>query len=253
MPRRVRSSPRFNRLGCAMAGVAMVCFVGACGVTTDDSVREIDIPAALAATSTTTTTTTRPATTTTTSIAPPSTDAPTTSSTIPVEATMRSVRLYFVANDRFYEERREVFRTAEPRQILEELIRGPLDPLTPFAATTSLAFDDILAVRILRGLAVVQVSPRVGTLDFPEKVRFAGQVVLTLTELPGVGQVQFEVDGDPLDLPEGDGGLPDGPLARESFENLIERDIFGPDGSTPTGNSSGFPDTIPIDGPGPVQ
>jgi spore germination protein GerM len=242
-----------------MGGLTLMGFVGACGVTTDDSVRQIEIPAALAATSTTTTTTTRLATTTSTSIAPPSTDAPTTSSTIPVEATLRSVLLYFVANERFYEERREVPRSADYRQILEELIRGPLDPLTPFAATTSLAFDDVLAVQVVRGLAVVQVSPRVVTLDFREKVRFGGQVVLTLTELPGVGQVQFEVDGKPLDLPEGDGGLPDGPLARESFENLIERDIFEPDGSTPTfetgpsaGAGSGVSDTIPIDGPGPT-
>lgn len=50
-----------------------------------------------------------------------------------------------------------------------------------------------------------------------------GQIVLTLTALPGIAAVVFEHDGEPLQVPGADGALSAGPLTREDYADLVDR------------------------------
>jgi hypothetical protein len=203
--------------------ISAVAIVGACGVNVDVSVREINrgaVPEQLLATSTTTTTTTS-TTTTTTSIAPPSTDAVSTTTTVPA-LTTKTVSLFFLLNDRFVEEFREVPLSAQPRDLGTELARGPLDPNNAVLASTAVNFGDIEDVVVSRGVATVVLAPRVSGLQFKAKILLAGQIVLTMTSLYRVGQVRFELEGEPFEMPQGDATYADGALAWGSFSDLIE-------------------------------
>jgi spore germination protein GerM len=71
------------------------------------------------------------------------------------------------------------------------------------------------------GLATVELGP--GFLDLvPAAQRVAvAQVVVTLTGLPGVGQVQLTLDGEPLSVPVADGSSVDEPVSRDDFAALL--------------------------------
>jgi hypothetical protein len=230
-----------------------------CGVTVDQNVRDInprDVPGGLMATSTTSTTTTTTSTTSTTVLAPPTVEP---TSTLPLPPTTKRVILYFVVDDRFVEEFREVPVDGNLQSVVNELAEGPQGPETTVFATTSVQFDDVVSVRLNRGVATVELSDRIAEMSFAERLRLAGQLVLTLTSQSNVGQVQFTVAGQPFEVPQGDGTFSDGSLARESFVDLVtaiepvvsstiplDGPIDGPiDGSATSGGANGTTSTIP--------
>ena len=190
------------RRGVAAALVAVGLATTGCGVTHDKAARAIDLP--FRVTDSTTTSTTEaplPTTLATTTTAPKPT---TTATTVPTEV----VALYFAVGDRI----RLTFRTVvlptsrarhEPLSIVRELESPPV-------GLDTLVRSEVANVVVDRGRAIVALNPSFFALPPPPQLVIAAQLVLTLTDRPGIGRVGFvDQDGQPVGVPRADGSLGD--------------------------------------------
>ena len=148
-----------------------------------------------------------------------STSTTSTTTTIPIDGAV--IQLYFVLGSSLQPEARVVVEEVDPTIALRMLIIGPsLFPATG-AARTALPSDLNVDVKVEKGVASVNTS--IGLLtDVPaaDQILAVGQMVLTLTSLPGIGQVRFTVNGRPQSVPRGGGDLT-APGAEVSFDDYI--------------------------------
>ena len=212
-------------LGAALAATSTV----ACGIPTDDTVRPIDaraIPNQLSASSTSTTSTSTTSSTsttapprppsTTTTVAPPSTQAP----------VLEPLMLYFSLGDRIVEVARAVPTTPTLDDVVLLLAFGPNLGETSPAARSAVELGDVESVTLSGGVAIVQLSLKFRDLPATEQRRSVAQLVLTLTERPGVGQVRFLVQGTALPVPRGDGTFGDTAVSRDDYLSLLDTGSF---------------------------
>lgn len=152
----------------------------------------------------------------------PSTTLPPTTTTV---ATRFDVTLYYVdADDRLV----PVDRTLEAAPSLEDLVAVLLEP--PPASDvdgplrTALAGTDepvVNAVSLERGVASVDLSVAFRSLPPSDQLLGIAQIVYTATGRSGVGRADFTLDGEPVDVPSGDGSLTSDPVARDDYTNLL--------------------------------
>ena len=149
--------------------------------------------------------------TTSTTVAPP-----TTTTTLPWRT-----NLWYIGGDRLVPAPRQLRDQPEVDQVLRLLLRGPSE-------------DDLSLVRsaLDPGDAVVEGPPTDGQLtidlasDFgrrspSEQVLGLGQLVFTVTEVPGVGRVTFRIDGTALAVPLPNGQLAQRPVSRDDYAVLV--------------------------------
>ena len=210
-----------------------------CGVGGDGELQQIgsDDLAGLDQTTTSTTTTT-----TTTTVAPTAdgagghhdTTTGCTTSTIATEP----VELYFVAGGVLESVSQELTRGVSLSRVLTALESGPPPPDVGIGLTSDLPIGLTRSVTESgTGVATVDL---VGDLfeDIPggvEQRRAIAQIVLTLTMRPGIGQVSFTLDGEPLAVPKLGNVLsdPGEPVARIDYESLLDQDdVFTTDEPT---------------------
>lgn len=87
---------------------------------------------------------------------------------------------------------------ANPSHALSQLLIGTPPPRTRSAIPRGVQ----AVVTIERGVAVISVSRLLlSETSTSDQIIAIGQIVLTLTSLPGVGQVQFVADGRPIAVP----------------------------------------------------
>jgi spore germination protein GerM len=204
----------------AATAVVGIVTVASCGLPNDHSysaIRADDIPFGIADTTTSTTTTIPPATTTTTTP-----QVTTTIATTPV-------KLYFVSNGKLQPVTRALPNPAGPEAALAALQQGPLENDQPAGLRSAVPAGTIGMVTVGGGVATVDLAPSfvqpttagnqatVATVDQP--LAF-GEIVLTLTSLPGIGQVKFAVGGQPQDALVADGSLVAGPVSADSYAAL---------------------------------
>jgi len=204
--------------------VTAVLVLAACGLPNDGAYTPIQadaLPAGISDTTTTsTTTTTVPLATTTT--AP---QATTTTSTIPTE----SVSLYYVINGRLQPVPRSLALPVAPLAALTELQKGPEERDQPAGLRSAVPAGSIVNVGVSAGVATVDLAPvfvqlTTGTEQLPvpnvDQPLAFGQIVLTLTSMPGIGQVRFTVGGQPQGALVADGSLVDGPVSADNYASL---------------------------------
>ncbi|HVM52467.1 MAG TPA: GerMN domain-containing protein [Acidimicrobiales bacterium] len=90
-------------------------------------------------------------------------------------------------------------------------------PLRTALTEPSLVSD----VRLVGGIARVDLVAGVSALPTEEQLLAVAQIVCTLTGRPGVGQVSFTLDGARLPVPKGDGSLVTSPVARDDYSTLM--------------------------------
>ncbi|MDA2967446.1 MAG: GerMN domain-containing protein [Actinomycetota bacterium] len=194
-------------------------FVG-CSIPGSGEVTSIDankIPYELNATTTSSPPTTVPATTTTSPVIETTT---TISSTIPVEL----VSLFFVAGTQVVPIDRPLLSPAAPPQVLAALAEGPPEGDAAAGLRSALPIDFAAQVTLERGIATV-VLPATFITDLPgsEQRLAIAQIVLTLTQQSGVGQVRFTSNNEPQTVPRGRGDLssPGATVACDDYANLL--------------------------------
>lgn len=198
---------RRNRLsGILLAGICGVLFVS-CGPGPQDIATPLrGVPLDLTTPTTTSTTTTTP-------ISPPTTLVPT-----------EGVVLYFVRDESITSLVRNIRLDAEPQEVLELLLEGYPSTFLGLDVRSAIPNDLKATVTVERGLATVDTDEsllsEISPIDQPLAI---AQIVLTLTSRPGIGQVNFLVNGEPQAVPRGGGELApaDQPVAYDDYATLL--------------------------------
>lgn len=117
--------------------------------------------------------------------------------------------------------------------VAEQALAAPVSPRAPLDALASppaeaprirSALTDpsiVHEVRLVGGIARVDLLPAVSALPGDEQLLAVAQIVCTLTGRPGIGQVSFTLEGARLAIPKGDGSLVTTPVARDDYAGLI--------------------------------
>jgi len=192
-----------RRKGLAALGV-LCALVTSCGVPSQSSqkpINESDIPAGLR---------------------PLDPDAETESNQV------QRIDVWFVREGHLASVSHLVISPASPSAVLADLLAGPTDFEQSRSLRSAIPDPDVVnEVVIVRGVATVAISA--GFTDIPanDQVLAIGQVVLTLTGLPGVGRVRFAIDENIVAVP-----LPSGDATNESVSRDDFADLMDPVGSS---------------------
>jgi len=191
-----------------VAVAVMVAVTAGCGAQPRVAYEPLVPPADLSEVTTTTTSTTI-ATTAATTIVP--------TTTVPTEL----VAVYFVGTGQLRRTERSRPRGVSVSDVLDLLAAGP-DTASPSLRSAIPATPRVLnRVTVSGGVATVDLNPAVRDLTRSEQSFAFGQIVLTLTERPGVGQVRFTLGGSPLAAFLPDGSQRDAPVAKEDYQILL--------------------------------
>ena len=113
----------------------------------------------------------------------------------------------------------ELAAPVDLRAALDALALPPADagPLRTALTEPSIVRE----VRLLGGIALVDLLSHVSALPTDQQLLAVAQIVCTLTAQPGVGQVSFTLEGARLAVPKGDGSLVNSPVARDDYAGLM--------------------------------
>lgn len=118
---------------------------------------------------------------------------------------------------------------AELSDVIELLLAGPTTAERSAGISTAIG-EDVVARQIdtSHGVAEIDLAEAFSDDSGHRQLRAVAQVVCTLTSRPGVGQVTFTLDGEPIDVPRGDGSTTSDPVARDDYRQLAEPDSARP-------------------------
>jgi spore germination protein GerM len=126
-------------------------------------------------------------------------------------------------DDRLVETVRRSGAGLGPQRQLDLLVAGPTPAEQAQGLTTALAAT-VLRVTVPAGstTAAVEISvPEEGAGRIDEAVAY-GQIVCTLTARPDIAAVRFLRDGQPLQVPDGDGAVTGAPLTAADYRSRID-------------------------------
>jgi hypothetical protein len=183
--------------------LAVVALLAACSSLeaqdTDSPIRNEQVPFDLLAASTTTTT------------MPP----PTTTTTLPWRT-----NLWYVAGDRLVPAPRQLREQPEVAQVLRLLLRGPADDDLPLVRSALGVADASVAGPPAGGTLTIDLVADFGARSSSEQILALGQLVFTVTEVPGVGRVVFRIGTTELAVPLPNGQLAQGSVSRDDYAVL---------------------------------
>lgn len=199
-----------RRLAVTLAALVIVAVPVGCGVAADGSFEAFSddqIPFGLAdpATTTTAVTTTVPPTTVVATTADPAT----------------KVTLCFVKADLVVEVDRRLPSRPSTTDVVRLLLEGPAANPVEDGLRSALPAGSVGEVRVVGGVAALAVQPMFRELAAKEQTLAIAQLVCTLTAQRGVGQVSFEIDGQPVEVPRADGTVTTLPVSRDDFAQLL--------------------------------
>lgn len=219
-----------NRLtGIGVASILLCALGAACGLGGDGELERVDSAdlfgldeTTTSSTTSTTTTTTIPTMVTATSVVVDPT-AGSTSTTIATE----SVELFFLDGSRLTRVSIELAQEPSASRVMAALEEGPPSGEVGIGLQSVVPRNLVNSV-MESGEGFASVDLANGPFDSIDQVdqRLAiAQIVLTLTRRPGIGQVTFTVDGDPLAVPGRDNvqTQPGEAVSRQDYESLLSQ------------------------------
>lgn len=150
---------------------------------------------------------------------PPELRGVTTTSSPPTEDGVPAVAAVHWIRDRRLVREAVLFESGpSAERLLALLERGPVGSSPGDGARSALSAGDVSVRSHDRGVVTVELRD----LDDPDQVLAVGQVVLTLTSLPGVDAVRFTSRGAPVEVPLPDGTLVARDLTEGDYESLLD-------------------------------
>jgi hypothetical protein len=147
--------------------------------------------------------------------------APTTTTTEPPPPTTTTLpwrtNLWYVAGDRVVPAPRQLRDQPDAGDVLRLLLRGPSEDDQPLVRTALDVGDAFVVGDPVGGTVTVALTPAFATRSPSEQVLALAQLVLTVTEVPGVGRVAFRTGDADLAVPLPGGQLAQGSVARDDY------------------------------------
>lgn len=118
---------------------------------------------------------------------------------------------------------RQVPANPSTNVILKALAQVPTAQEKALGLGTSVASG--ITAKVQKGIADVSLNPEFASNSSTDQLTAVAQIVCTLTEQPGIGQVQFDLGGAAAAVPRGDGSSTSSPVSRDDYPNLIPATI----------------------------
>lgn len=128
------------------------------------------------------------------------------------------VQVFLVRGPRLEAVTREVPAPATLAETLHVLLRGPTPDEQRSGLRSALSPDVRLDSAVMSGNALVDVTPLHG--EGEEQILGVAQLVFTATALPDIRSVSVSLEGQPVEVPTGDGTLKRAPLNRADFASV---------------------------------
>lgn len=189
-----------RRLGPWLLAPVMV-ILPACGLPADDGPRVIGperLPAALV----------EPLDATTSTGVPAAPETP--------------VSVWMVREDGLISVRRSVPEPLEREAVVAALLAGTTADDPPGVRSAWIDAEQVGEVTVAAGIASVELTDRFADVPASDQLFAVAQMVFTLTGLPGIGQVRFVRNGEPVSLPAADGSTSLGPVSRDDYRVLVD-------------------------------
>lgn len=146
---------------------------------------------------------------------------PTSTSTSAAVPAPEAVTVFLVRDDRLVAVVREMPRPVELADVVRAMTLGPNDIEAAGGLRSALGTAGVLrSVGVSGGIATVDLASAFRSLPPNDQILGLGQIVFTLTGRAGVGRVAFTLEGQPVDIPRGDGSLTGDSVSREDYPGL---------------------------------
>ncbi len=206
--------------------LTLLVVTASCGIGGDDNLRQFNDDDLFGLDETTTS-----STSTTTTIAPPASSVLPTMQASTTTIVTESVQVFFLDGNRLQPITRDLAGEATPSRVIAALEAGPptgplgigLRTLLPEASSEVPPLVNSVEPTTL-GFATVDLAAAAFSLIDPADQRPAiAQIVLTLVNRPGIGQVRFTLDGSPLSVPRREGlqSDPGAMVTKQDYESLL--------------------------------
>lgn len=137
----------------------------------------------------------------------------------PAAASSRAV-LYLVKGQHLERVSRPVVAGSSAQTSIDELLRGPTATDLARGLSSALPPDVSISVQVGGSIARADVGPELMQIRGQQQLLAIAQVVLTLSAVPGVDAVSFDLDGNSVDVPIGDGTLVGRPVTPRDYLSL---------------------------------
>jgi hypothetical protein len=136
----------------------------------------------------------------------------------PVATTGVRVPVYFLVNSHLFAQPAFVPKHPSLQELLTALEAGPTIAQYGKGITTALqGTSNLVAIRVLRGIAEVGLDQAYYQLSEPQAVLELGQIVYTVSDLPSVKSVQFFTNGAAVDVETEYGNTVSGPVTSADY------------------------------------
>lgn len=106
-------------------------------------------------------------------------------------------------------------------EALAELERSPTDAEAAAGLLSALAeVEAIAGTEVSRGVATIDLSESFAEISGADQLVAIAQLVYTATARPGIGQVTFTLEGQPIEVPRGDGSLTSDAVTRGDYARM---------------------------------
>lgn len=133
----------------------------------------------------------------------------------------RSFSICLLDEDRLTPAERQLADDADLRDVVRSLGKlGPEEAARGWQTALS-SPDDVQAVKLQAGTVTVDLNEDAQQAITSDPLATVAQIVCTLTAQPGVGRVEFSIDGTAIEVPRADGSLTDAAVTRDDYAPLF--------------------------------
>lgn len=133
------------------------------------------------------------------------------------------IDVWLVRDELLVASRHRVDPPVDPQKALDELLRGPTEAEQNRSLRSAIPdASAVLSAVVQGGVVTVALAPEFSDIPASDQLLAVGQIVLTLTDLRGVGRVRFVVEEAQIAVPLPSGESSDQSVSRDDYLTLAE-------------------------------
>ncbi len=143
--------------------------------------------------------------------------------TEPTEITQNPLEVFYVSSNRLIAISRPLNGHLDLQQEISALLAGPTSQEAFIGITTDIpAGTSIRQVKQTQGTLTVDLSGNFAFINGQSQIFAIAQIVYSLTQIPGINSLIFELNGVATDVPTESGTLVSGPVSRLDYFQLAQ-------------------------------